>query len=223
MIRYSDASNPRQSDLVPFLSTSGGMFAIGYIELGAGYEELAASNFNRSFANAQAPFLVWTETETGGTPNFLTGAGGFLQTAYFGYSGLRVSDENVTISPSAASPELTSAVELAGVAYRGNRLDLRIDWAANAITVGVEAPASADEAAAAALDSAGVQPSVDPLSLGPRSPLSARSQRARILLGRHVVVQRALELVDEAGLVRALLPGVPLSLALQAVTVRVAS
>jgi hypothetical protein len=32
----------------------------------------------------QAPFLVWTETPSGGTPNFLTGAGGFLQTAYFG-------------------------------------------------------------------------------------------------------------------------------------------
>lgn len=102
--------------------STGGMFAIGYIELGAGFEALAAANFNRSFANAQLPFLVWTETPTGGTPNFITGAGGFLQTAYFGYSGLRVRDENVTIAPSARAPELTTVVELAGVAYRGSRL-----------------------------------------------------------------------------------------------------
>ena len=49
-----------------------GMFATGYIELGAGFEAVAARDFNRSFANAQEPFLVWTETPTGGTPNFLT-------------------------------------------------------------------------------------------------------------------------------------------------------
>ena len=77
------------------------MFAVGYIELGPQFAAQAASNFNRSFANAQVtwrglaccsmlfvalllypvqpPFDVWTETPTGGTPNFLTGAGGFLQ------------------------------------------------------------------------------------------------------------------------------------------------
>ena len=52
-----------------------GMFAVGFIELGKGWEAQAAANFNRSFANAQPPFLVWTETPGGGTPNFLTGAG----------------------------------------------------------------------------------------------------------------------------------------------------
>jgi hypothetical protein len=88
--------------------------------------------------------------------------------------------------------------------------------------VGVEVPAAADEAATAVLDSAGVQPSANQVSLAPRSPLSARSQRARVLLGRHVVAQRALELVDAAGAVHALSPGAPLTLALQAVTVRVA-
>ena len=80
-----------------------GMFAVGLISLGAGFEAAAASNFNRSYANAQPPFLVWTETPTGGTPNFLTGAGGFLQTAYFGYSGLRIGDDNMTIAPSATA------------------------------------------------------------------------------------------------------------------------
>jgi len=59
------------------------MFAVSYLELGPSFIDLARSNFNRSFANAQSPFLVWTETPSGGTPNFLTGAGGFLQTGMF--------------------------------------------------------------------------------------------------------------------------------------------
>jgi hypothetical protein len=51
------------------------MHSVGFVELG----DLAngATNFNRSYANQQQPFLVWTETPTGGTPNFLTGAGAF--------------------------------------------------------------------------------------------------------------------------------------------------
>lgn len=47
-----------------------GMHAVGYLELDEPGK--VAVNFNRSFANAQPPFLVWTETPTGGTTNFLT-------------------------------------------------------------------------------------------------------------------------------------------------------
>ena len=59
-----------------------GMHAVAWLELGE--QEQVASLFNRSFGNAQLPFLVWTETPTGGTTNFLTGVGGFLQTVMFG-------------------------------------------------------------------------------------------------------------------------------------------
>ena len=84
----SASSQVRANDLLYYskVTDSGGpamtwgMFSISYLELGPEYIDLARSNFNRSFANAQPPFLVWTETPTGGTPNFLTGAGGFLQT-----------------------------------------------------------------------------------------------------------------------------------------------
>ena len=94
-----------------------GMQAIGYIELGE--FALANSNFNRSFANIQQPFGVWSETPTGGTPNFITvscqfvflsssdpstlfggqGAGGFLQGIIFGWSGGRLNDTAFTLSP----------------------------------------------------------------------------------------------------------------------------
>ena len=87
-----------------------GMHAVGYLELNdglggydGGHEEggpqkdddgddgdVINSNFNRSFANAQPPFYVWTETPTGGAVNFLTGVGGFLQTVLFGLPGMRV-------------------------------------------------------------------------------------------------------------------------------------
>lgn len=71
----------------------------------------------------QPPFDVWTETPTGGTPNFLTGAGGFLQvwereeavplypchaciallqTAFSGYTGLRTNDTALTLGATLA-------------------------------------------------------------------------------------------------------------------------
>lgn len=59
----------------------------------------AAAKFNRSFTNVQQPYQVWTETPTGGTPNFITGAGGFLQGVLFGYGGLRLFHDSVTVSP----------------------------------------------------------------------------------------------------------------------------
>eukprot|EP00966_Prymnesium_polylepis_P225352 5212512-Prymnesium_polylepis.1 len=42
-----------------------GMHAIGHLE--SGNASKAAALFNRSFANVQQPFAVWTETPTGGT------------------------------------------------------------------------------------------------------------------------------------------------------------
>jgi hypothetical protein len=66
-----------------------GMQSIGYLDLGAA--ALAAQFFNRSFQdNTHAPFGVWTETPDGNAVNFITGAGGFLQTVVHGYLGLRV-------------------------------------------------------------------------------------------------------------------------------------
>jgi hypothetical protein len=47
--------------------------------LSLGQIQQAYEVFPRSFANTKAPFGVWTETPTGGTTNFITGAGGFLQ------------------------------------------------------------------------------------------------------------------------------------------------
>jgi hypothetical protein len=206
------------------------IFAIGLMQLGKSYAPLAASYFNKSFSNANGPFLVWTEGRDGtGTPNFLTAAGACLQSFAFGYTGLRINDANVSLSPS--TPEAsTTFMRLRGVAYLGCRLDISLDFAAETMSVAVAAP-NTDQRSAAEVDAAGfpVVPA-DSLSLAPRQPLSLRSQRGRVLFGGTggaapvIVVQRALELVDAAGSVHALAPGsAPVSIALQPVTIRAAA
>ena len=112
------------------------MYAVGYTELGAGFEEQAAQFFNRSFANnVQPPFAVWKEGgRGGGCPNFLTGAGGFLQTLLHAYPGLRVNSSAMTFhSPSL--PQGATGVKLRGLAYLGNRLDVRITQTAVNVTL----------------------------------------------------------------------------------------
>ncbi len=47
------------------------MYCIGLLELG--YNDEAAAYFSRAYQTQQPPFMVWTETVTGGTPNFITG------------------------------------------------------------------------------------------------------------------------------------------------------
>merc|ERR1712146_584355 len=100
-----------------------GMHAIGYLELDD-YQK-ADANFNRSFANAQEPFNVWTETPTGGTVNFLTGAGGFLQTALFGLPGLRILEDRLLLDPKLLQG--MRRVTARGLHFRGVTFELAFD------------------------------------------------------------------------------------------------
>ena len=98
-------------------------FAINYFSLGD--FESSKSYFTRGFANVQAPFNVWTETPTGGTVNFLTGAGGFLQSLVFGTSGLRIQDDG-SLTFKAPPPQSTGTnatmISLHSFHYLGARL-----------------------------------------------------------------------------------------------------
>jgi trehalose/maltose hydrolase-like predicted phosphorylase len=77
-----------------------GMHAVGWLELQNDHDtDKSHSLFKRSYANAQKPFYVWTETPTGGAINFITGAGGFLQTYLFGYGGLRIHPDHLAFNP----------------------------------------------------------------------------------------------------------------------------
>eukprot|EP00326_Haptolina_ericina_P033742 CAMPEP_0181231230 /NCGR_PEP_ID=MMETSP1096-20121128/34973_1 /TAXON_ID=156174 ORGANISM="Chrysochromulina ericina, Strain CCMP281" /NCGR_SAMPLE_ID=MMETSP1096 /ASSEMBLY_ACC=CAM_ASM_000453 /LENGTH=192 /DNA_ID=CAMNT_0023325213 /DNA_START=27 /DNA_END=605 /DNA_ORIENTATION=+ len=103
-----------------------GMYAIGHLEGDPTPASLAkaAELFNRSFANTRVgPFGVWPETtKAHALVNFITGAGGFLQTALFGYGGLRIREGRLTLRPRLI--EGTTALRLRGLHFRGFVFDV---------------------------------------------------------------------------------------------------
>ena len=72
----------------------------------------------------QMPYGVWTETPDGGTVNFITGAGGFLQSLVFGTSGMRIGKDQLTFTPPPPSATGTKAsgLVLHSFHFRGSRL-----------------------------------------------------------------------------------------------------
>jgi len=97
-----------------------GMAAIGYLEVGDLTN--AAINFERSYANIKQPFDIWTETPTGGTVNFITGAGGFLQGVLFGYPGLRIEADQLSFQPAMFAG--VTQYKIRNLHYRGASLDI---------------------------------------------------------------------------------------------------
>ncbi|XP_019490093.1 PREDICTED: acid trehalase-like protein 1 [Hipposideros armiger] len=96
------------------------MFAVGWMELKD--PRRAWGLLERSFANITEPFKVWTENADGsGAVNFLTGMGGFLQAALFGFTGLRITSAGVTFDPTC--PAGVSGVCVSGISYQGSKLD----------------------------------------------------------------------------------------------------
>jgi hypothetical protein len=122
----------------PFLCTTRAMFAVGYMDIGK--YDAAYSNFVRGYANVQPPFMVWRETPTGGAVNFLTGAGGFVQSVLFGYGGVRLPTSAASASgsssaglqinppppPAALKLGNASAFTMHGLDYLGNSLRVRV-------------------------------------------------------------------------------------------------
>jgi len=97
--------------------------------------------FNQSFQlNCWPPFSTWMESPGGrGTPNFLTGAGGFLQGVLAGYPGLRLTDGALALLDPSLPPG-AGGVRLRGVAYLGARLDIDIAPASLSVALRAGAP-----------------------------------------------------------------------------------
>lgn len=144
-VRFGNlTAETRRNDLLYYapLTDPGGpamtwsMHAIGFLEL---HEMDKASTFlNQSMQTTlESPFRQWIETTSGGAPQFLTGAGGFLQSLIFGYPGLRINDTALTFS-SPALIEGTTSMKLRGLAYLGNRVDVTYD--ASSITFSLQSP-----------------------------------------------------------------------------------
>lgn len=102
------------------------MHAVGFLDLKE--EEEAAKVFERSYAvYTHEPFKTWSENQPGdpGVGNFITGAGGFLQSLINGYAGIRLHFDHLSITNFFVPPS-SSALELKGITYLNNRFNLEI-------------------------------------------------------------------------------------------------
>ncbi|XP_076099851.1 protein-glucosylgalactosylhydroxylysine glucosidase-like [Mytilus galloprovincialis] len=109
-----------------------GMFAIGWLEL----NQLDKANalFARQFDNVREPFYTWSENAHGpGAHNFITGMGGYLQSVLFGYGGIRVYDDKLTIN--GALPLTATYMKIIGIDYLGGSLNLRFSKSSLYITL----------------------------------------------------------------------------------------
>uniref|UniRef100_A0A8C7AC19 Acid trehalase-like protein 1 n=1 Tax=Neovison vison TaxID=452646 RepID=A0A8C7AC19_NEOVI len=112
------------------------MFAVGWMELKDPWR--ARDLLERCFAHIAEPFKVWTENADGsGAVNFLTGMGGFLQAALFGFTGFRITSAGVTFDPICLAG--VSGVCIYGLSYQGNKLDF--SFSKGCVTVEVKARA----------------------------------------------------------------------------------
>ena len=70
---------------------------------------------------------VWTETPTGGTVNFLTGVGGFLQTVLYGLPGLRLHADSMRITPQLIPSLGMTQLVVRGLHYQGVRFTFAVN------------------------------------------------------------------------------------------------
>eukprot|EP00761_Pharyngomonas_kirbyi_P003123 gb/GECH01003127.1/.p1 GENE.gb/GECH01003127.1/~~gb/GECH01003127.1/.p1 ORF type:complete len:365 (+),score=73.54 gb/GECH01003127.1/:1-1095(+) len=73
------------------------MYCIAYLELGD--ERNATRMFHQTQRHVHDAFHVWSEFPSEGATNFITGAGGFLQSVLFGYGGMRIQNDRLEMNP----------------------------------------------------------------------------------------------------------------------------
>lgn len=108
----------------PAMSTS--MYAINYLDVD---EEIKANAMLAASYKpyVRHPFNVWSEVvegETGAT-NFITGAGGFLQTIFNGYSGIRLHLDRLELR----KPRLPIGINklrIKGFSYLNSKFELKL-------------------------------------------------------------------------------------------------
>eukprot|EP00300_Choanocystis_sp_HF-7_P008650 c16026_g1_i2.p1 GENE.c16026_g1_i2~~c16026_g1_i2.p1 ORF type:complete len:778 (+),score=148.85 c16026_g1_i2:37-2334(+) len=100
-------------------------FSVGWNALGD--KDRADLYFDKiTQRNVFGPFGIWSEDPGGhGCPNFITGAGAFLQAIWAGYAGLRISDNELTFSNSRPLPG-TTVLFLKRISYHGSVFSVEI-------------------------------------------------------------------------------------------------
>jgi len=112
-----------------------GMFCINW--LAVKNTERASEMYLRQLANAQKPFLIWSENaDSTGCTNFLTGIGSYLQSVIFGYFGLRLYANHLSLEPVLLPVSLNDTVSnmaMRELKYRG--LILEVEVSSNSLSV----------------------------------------------------------------------------------------
>lgn len=94
------------------------MHAIGYLETSSTPPN--EETFNRTFIPyIRSPYFVWNEYKYGipnGANNFITGAGGFLQLIVYGFAGIRINTDSLSIRQPQLPPN-TTALKLKGLIF----------------------------------------------------------------------------------------------------------
>ena len=91
------------------------MHAIGHLDIDA--ISPCEQMFNRTYVPyVRSPYFVWNEYVdgvSGGASNFITGAGGFLQLIVYGYAGIRINTNSLSIQNTQLPPR-TKILKLNG-------------------------------------------------------------------------------------------------------------
>lgn len=91
-----------------------------------GRQKDAYEYLKRSFVpNTRPPFLAFSETPTNNEFLFCTGIGGALQALLFGFTGLRLREDHMVLSP--LLPQGWQALRLRNLFVQGARMDIEIE------------------------------------------------------------------------------------------------
>ena len=102
------------------------MYTIGFLDLNE--QKKAQEMFEKSYSQyIRKPYNTWSETREGvrGSGNFITGAGGFLQSLIYGYAGIRLRTDYLEIS-NPKLPENTTGLILPKLTYINMEFSMRI-------------------------------------------------------------------------------------------------
>lgn len=103
------------------------MFAINYLDIGDFID--ANEMLEKSYKPyIRPPFNVWNEATHGvaeSAGNFITGAGGFLQTIFNGFFGIRIHLNYLEIK-SPQLPSNTTAMKIRGIKYRKSSMEIKV-------------------------------------------------------------------------------------------------
>ena len=140
---YLFSSSTKQNDLIYYDNVTRvtgpamtwAMHTIGFLDIN---DEMKADEyFNRSYSlYTREPFNVWSESIPGmpAAGNFITGAGGFLQSVINGYGGIRLHFEHLQIGKSFV-PKGSNNLEFKGITYLSNVFRLLVNETSKTLSV----------------------------------------------------------------------------------------